>query len=201
MYKVYIENNVLVFAAPSETVPTAERFVPQPGERLTLTKLLQKVQNTKRLNIISSEIETVFGEFIGAQPFIEAAGGIVRDHRGWILMILRNGRWDLPKGKLEPGERIEECAVREVGEECSLETDMIRRGELLAHTYHGYRIASQWVLKRTSWYRMEYTGRTDPAPQTEEGIVSAEWVPQEKIAERLHNAYHTIRDVFSAAGY
>ena len=115
-------------------------------------------------------------------------------------MIFRNGRWDLPKGKLEPGERIEECAVREVSEECALPLQELRRDDKIADTYHCYRIGDRWVLKRTSWYRMRYAGAVAPRPQTAEGITRAEWVAREQIPARLSGAYYTIRDVFRAAG-
>ena len=51
---------------------------------------------------------------------IIAAGGVVFriEHEVVsILLIFRNGVWDLPKGKLEKGESIEMCASREVSEE------------------------------------------------------------------------------------
>lgn len=52
---------------------------------------------------------------------IEAGGGVIWRHgkRGIeVLVIHRPGRdWSLPKGKLDPGETIEQCALREVAEE------------------------------------------------------------------------------------
>lgn len=63
-----------------------------------------------------------------------SAGGLVLDARGpaaraaLIGRLDRRGRllWSLPKGHVEPGERIEETAVREVGEETGI------AGEVLA---------------------------------------------------------------------
>ena len=49
------------------------------------------------------------------QP-VTAAGGWVENSFGEVLWIHRLGQWDLPKGKLESGEAIDECAVREVEE-------------------------------------------------------------------------------------
>ena len=47
---------------------------------------------------------------------IKTAGGIViRDDK--ILFIYKNGRWDLPKGKLEKGNSSRETAVIEISEE------------------------------------------------------------------------------------
>ncbi|RYY61096.1 MAG: NUDIX domain-containing protein, partial [Chitinophagaceae bacterium] len=48
---------------------------------------------------------------------IPAGGGLVRTPDNEYLLIHRRGKWDLPKGKLDEGETIEECAIREVEEE------------------------------------------------------------------------------------
>ena len=156
--------------------------------------------STVKVTVISEKIESVFDGFRASMPLIEAGGGLVSDAGGRVLMIFRNGRWDLPKGKLEPGERIEECAVREVSEECALPLQELRRDDKIADTYHCYRIGDRWVLKRTSWYRMRYAGAVAPRPQTVEGITRAEWVAREQIPARLSGAYYTIRDVFREAG-
>ena len=49
---------------------------------------------------------------------VPAAGGLLTNDQGELLCIHRLGHWDLPKGKLEPGEILEEAAAREVQEEC-----------------------------------------------------------------------------------
>ena len=51
---------------------------------------------------------------------IPAAGGVViRNEK--ILFIFRNGKWDLPKGKIDNGETAKEAAIREVAEECGID--------------------------------------------------------------------------------
>jgi 8-oxo-dGTP pyrophosphatase MutT (NUDIX family) len=49
---------------------------------------------------------------------------VIRDfgHLGLKVLVLKNfdGTWDLPKGKLDPGESLERCAVREMMEESSI---------------------------------------------------------------------------------
>src|ERR1035438_8481442 len=56
---------------------------------------------------------------------VKAGGGVVENgskDKMEILMIYRRGKWDLPKGKLDAGEAIEECAIREVKEETGIKT-------------------------------------------------------------------------------
>ena len=185
MYKVYIENSAVLFAQQLPADPQGEVFRVAPGETPAITKFLQKLQFTKKLYVISENIERIFDEFRASLPFIEAAGGLVVDDAAKVLMIFRNGRWDLPKGKLEPGERIEE----------------LQRKEPITHTFHCYRIREQWVLKRTAWYHMRYVGGQRPQPQTVEGITRAEWIEPERVPELLSGTYYTIGDVFREAGY
>ncbi|MDD3107865.1 MAG: NUDIX domain-containing protein [Alistipes sp.] len=200
-YKVYIENRAIEFVSPEEASCEAECVQVAAQEVLHLTKLLQKLQFTKRIQVISTDIDRVFTEFQHALPFIEAGGGLVVNPSGEVLMIFRNDRWDLPKGKLEPGEAIEACAVREVSEECALPESELQRGAWITYTYHCYRIRGEWVLKRTCWYHMQYTGATQPQPQTIEGITRVEWIARDRVAELLRGTYYTICDVFHAAGY
>src|SRR6185369_12786928 len=57
---------------------------------------------------------------------VRAAGGVVsrRGERGEVEVLLvhrpHHGDWSFPKGKREPGETDEECALREVWEETGL---------------------------------------------------------------------------------
>ncbi len=199
MYRVYIEDNVIVFTPEASTGGNTLRLNVAPGEELTLTKLLQKVQFTKRLEVISTQIERVFDEFCRTLPLIEAGGGLVLDEKDRVLMIFRNGRWDLPKGKREKDEPIRQCAVREVGEECSVGDLTIERP--LTETYHAYRIDGHWVLKRTHWFLMHCPGAQRPAPQTIEGITEATWIPEAEVPAKVAGTYRTIRDVFAAWGH
>lgn len=112
------------------------------------------------------------------QP-INAAGGIVFKYSGdsevpQVLMILRNGVWDLPKGKAEEGETIEMCAVREVAEEVGSSLPAIVTD--LGTTYHEYREADTLMGKTTQWYSMIFTKEENLHPQYNEGIEKVEWV-------------------------
>ena len=67
---------------------------------------------------------------------IFASGGVIFNNEK-LLMIYRNGFWDLPKGKMEPNESESECAVREVKEECGL-SNRIKIVDFFQQSYHVY---------------------------------------------------------------
>ncbi|MCK7539117.1 MAG: NUDIX domain-containing protein [Marinilabiliales bacterium] len=79
------------------------------------------------LNIYSSDINNLWKVFTSWFTVIEAAGGLVGHPSGKYLFIMRYGRWDLPKGHIEKGETPEECALREVTEECNIRGHRHRR--------------------------------------------------------------------------
>ena len=104
---------------------------------------------------------------------------MVQNEQGEILSIFRLGHWDLPKGKLEEGESLEENAVREVEEETGIQN--IQLGAFLGHTYHTYTSKKgKRLLKDTAWYKM-YSQDQKLTPQTEEGIEQVTWMPLEKL--------------------
>ncbi len=121
---------------------------------------------------------------------ITAAGGVVVDTRDkdsdpQVLLIYRRGVWDLPKGKLEEGESIEECAIREVSEEVGLETAPTVVSPLI-QTYHEYERSNTRYGKTTHWYLMKLNSDNYKlVPQKEEGIEKVEWVPLERAKEKV----------------
>ena len=126
---------------------------------------------------------------------IQAAGGLVLNARQEMLMIFRRGKWDLPKGKLDPGESLEQCALREVEEETGLKN--VQSGGFLLTTYHTYHESGKFILKESHWYRMKVAGDAPLIPQKEEDISQAAWVEEKKVNEYLKNTFPSIVDVIS----
>jgi ADP-ribose pyrophosphatase YjhB (NUDIX family) len=125
--------------------------------------------------IYSSNLKKLFSDFCQFYKIIEAAGGLVFNTENKVLAILRDGIWDLPKGKVEKGESYEDAALREVEEECGLKK--IKLIKFLTKTYHTYfdPRKNRRVLKISHWYEMK--SKSDKLiPQAEEGIDQAVWI-------------------------
>jgi len=125
-----------------------------------------------------------------------AAGGVILNSKDEILMILRKGKWDLPKGKLDDGETLEQCSIREVEEETGLKHIIL--GDKLKTTYHTYRQFGKHILKESHWFKMTCNGDQKLNPQAEEGITEVKWIKKADIKNYTPNTYQTIIEVLSS---
>ena len=129
---------------------------------------------------------------------IIAAGGIVVNPKNEILWIFRRGYWDLPKGKLDPNETIEACAIREVMEETGVK-DLQLEGLVYTskHHYHDQYLNAA-VEKTTFWYKMTTVVMQEGIPQAEEDIEAIAWVNIDAQGPYLDKTYATIKEVIAA---
>jgi 8-oxo-dGTP pyrophosphatase MutT (NUDIX family) len=127
--------------------------------------------------------------------FIKAAGGVVENHEGKILMMKRLGCWDLPKGKAERGEKAEITALREVEEECNVS---VFAEDKLVTTWHTYSAKGKLTIKRTKWFTMRLISDVRMKPQTEEGIEELIWMDNAQVLEAEKQSYRSISHVLSA---
>lgn len=118
---------------------------------------------------------------------VTAAGGVlyeVGSSPKKVLLIKRNGFWDIPKGKLENGETIEECAVREVEEEVGAKDLSIEK--YLCDTYHTYQADGKKYGKTTHWYLMKCENSDfNFSPEVKEGITEVKWEELEQAKEMV----------------
>jgi 8-oxo-dGTP pyrophosphatase MutT (NUDIX family) len=127
-------------------------------------------------------------------PVCKAGGGLVYNKNGEVLFILRNGKWDLPKGGIEKEEVIEKTATREVEEETGVGKLVITRK--LQKTYHVFKRNGKYKLKVTHWFEMETDFKGIPVPQANEGIEKVAWLNPEQVKEALKNSYENIKLLF-----
>lgn len=188
MYKVFYSEKVLILS--ERPLPEMKSLKYSNEGQFEEALAILRNTNTRQCNIYYHNLEKLWNNFKTYFDYLEAAGGVVKNTEGQILFICRLGKWDLPKGKVEKGETIEDAAVREVEEECGI-GNLIRK-ELITTTYHIY-FQDNLKLKATYWYRMDYGGNQKLIPQNEEGITIAEWKTKEEIPEILTNTYENIR--------
>jgi len=129
---------------------------------------------------------------------IIAGGGVVVNENNQVLFIYRRKKWDLPKGKLDPGEDIKACAIREVMEETGIRDLTI--GNLIIVTTHSYEENGLNMQKETHWFEMKASTVDNPilTPQLEEDIEKIEWVSLENLEEYLSETYTSIQQVLNS---
>ena len=141
----------------------------------------------------NKDLEALKKAFFKNFTLIEAAGGIVQNSDKDILFILRLGKWDLPKGKMEKGEDPQGCAKREVTEETGIQHLTLKKKA--GETWHSYDEYGKHFLKRTYWYHMTCPANQQPKPQEAEHITEAKWVKTKDIKAPVKNTYPSIKDV------
>jgi len=198
MYKVFINNCPLFLAgidASVNEIPGTLLLRDDSGK--TLDDILQLAHEGgsffSQIYLLSEHPKKLFELLQSKCKLIDAAGGFVKNSRGELLMIFRNGKWDLPKGKLEKGETPEVAAVREVEEECGIGELTITK--TLAPTFHTYILKERIVLKKTFWFEMFCADKRELIPQIEEGITEVKWMSQKDVARAMENTFLSIKDV------
>jgi len=194
MYKVFIENRPIIFAQNDallkNTYCIASELLEKGEEDLAL--IVKSVPKKKNIVVLSDQIEEEFTRIFKDYDYIEAAGGIVKRKKKY-LFIKRNGFWDIPKGKLEKKESIEEGAIREIEEECGIIGPSIQ--ERICITYHTYRFKEKPTIKKTYWFALEYDGQKQVNGQLDEGITKVEWLKMDELKKVFKNTYPSILEV------
>jgi 8-oxo-dGTP pyrophosphatase MutT (NUDIX family) len=197
MYKVFFKDRTVYFRDDFSKVferNTGLFYKFNNLQELTeLVYVFNELTKIDKLFIFHDDILTLFEEFKACFNYIEAAGGVVIRPDGKFLVMKRDGIWDLPKGKLDPGESSEEAALREVHEETGL--GGLEIIQPILSTFHTYQMTKDMNLKKTKWYEMKYTGNTTPVPQAEENITEIVWVEPGRTDFIRKNTYPSVLDV------
>lgn len=206
MYKVFIKEHVLVLStqAPAQVRGFDTVHLMPYRNHHSLIQVVEDLmeredQKPRCVALFGVEEALLWKACTQIFEIVDAGGGLVKHSKtGDLLFIFRHKKWDLPKGKSEKGETMEETALREVQEECGLRE--LHLGPSLCTTYHVFGSPGARKIKRSFWYAME-TAQEELQPQTEEGISHIEWVPPEKVHKKLKKAYNSIYEVVQAYWY
>jgi 8-oxo-dGTP pyrophosphatase MutT (NUDIX family) len=199
MYHIFHGKHRLILANPQDEMKIDKPdFVISNSEEDPIKKVLTLAsENSRKTTIVLlgnpkellKKVQDVF-------HLITAAGGLVLNPKNELLFIKRLGKWDLPKGKLEPGEDIETCAIREVMEETGAKN--LTLSHALPDTFHTYYQNKQWIIKQTHWYRMNANQEQSFVPQIEEGIEEVKWMTISDINLNELDTYPAIQYIIDA---
>jgi 8-oxo-dGTP pyrophosphatase MutT (NUDIX family) len=198
---IYLNERPLLLCSDQEPIPahfSAAKVYANPDTE-KMESILRKLEDGKKelAIFVAPDVKQLFKKVSLHFTTLVAAGGLITNPAGEVLMMFRRSKWDLPKGKQDPGEDLETCALREVAEETGLHTVSLEHK--ITETYHYYPMKNKKVLKHTHWYRMQFTGTELTVPQIEEDIQDLQWIKPENVAKYLKFSYENIREVFRAA--
>ncbi|MFN8240850.1 MAG: NUDIX domain-containing protein [Bacteroidales bacterium] len=198
-YKVHFEDRFIQLSREPDRLQKYSLFhkFNDTNELYNLISGFQQDKTIQSINIYSPDINHLWKLFRIYFTLVEAAGGLVKHNSGKYLFIERRGKWDLPKGHIEEGEKPEECALREVSEECGINGHKIVK--TLTPSYHTYSWEGISYLKKTHWFLMSYEGEMICSPQIEEGILKAVWLYPDEISHIRDSAWLSLFDLINAS--
>ena len=199
MYKVFVENLPVIFTQNSENNPHS--LVMEASDVQDINAIVRRnasfITDSNPLLIRCIHLEDDLNHIFRDYQRVVAAGGMVqKDHE--VLLIRKNGFLDLPKGFVDQGEDLEDCAYREIAEECGIQGHSVMHK--LMETMHTYFYEDKPVLKVSHWFLFLYRGTKVTFPQYEEGITEAVWMSREDIDTNLTACYASIREVLQCFG-
>ncbi len=190
MYEIFVNDKPIVLTTVVEKEDGFKNYL---LSEVKIGKVIKALNSSKykKVHLIGKKEEKLLKKFLKKLPKVIAGGGKVYNEKGEILFIYRNDKWDLPKGKAEKKETIEETAIREVEEETGVEGLTITKP--LDTTYHIFKRNGKHKIKVTHWFEMttSYSGKLNP--EQSEGITKVEWLSPEKAKEALKNSYANVR--------
>ena len=196
MYKVFIDNKVIVFIHTNDLLKVNLKLKSKDVERIKdLKGLLENTGVNNPLYLTSKKPFEEFSRLFKDYKYIEAAGGIVQRKKSF-LVIKRKGFWDIPKGKIEKGEWSEVACVREISEECGIDGHQITRP--LVNTYHVMNWKGQKALKKTFWFMLRYDGSKKVLPALEEDITEVVWMNEDELLGIRSNTFGSINEVLDS---
>ena len=150
MYKVHFENRFIMISPEPDRLQKYSLF-----HKFYTTKELYKLiagfqadSSLHSVNVYGTNITHIWKMFRIYFTEVGAAGGLVRHTSGKYLFIEKKGMLDLPKGHMEPGEKPEACALREVSEDCGIMGQYIVK--TLNPSYHTHSWEGISYIKKTN---------------------------------------------------
>jgi 8-oxo-dGTP pyrophosphatase MutT (NUDIX family) len=187
MYKVFVNQDVIILTS---VVPFGKKINLYDLKKKSIDDIISLVKKHHKIYLFHKNSEKLISTFKKKIKVVKAGGGIVKNRNDETLFIYRRNKWDLPKGKMDKGETIDQTALREVKEETGVKNLSIIGFKM--NTYHIFKKEKNFRLKVTSWYNMlsNYEGKF--IPETKEGISKVVWKNNKKI-KKIKNTFPNIK--------
>jgi 8-oxo-dGTP pyrophosphatase MutT (NUDIX family) len=190
MYTVYVGNKPIILTSEVQPETDFKSFLLKSVSIGKVIKTLNKT-DLKAVHLVHKNPEKLLKHFLKLLPVVVAGGGKVYNKKNEVLFIYRNDKWDLPKGKAERKESIEETAIREVEEETGVKGLAITKS--LPTTYHIFKRNGKHRIKVTYWFEMKTNFEGELLPQENEGITKVLWLDRNASKKALENSYANIK--------
>ena len=190
MYKIFVSDKPIILTTEIEKETNFKNYLLKTVKLGSVIRTLNRT-SLQEARLIHKNKNKILKKFLKKLPNVIAGGGKVYNDNGDILFIFRNGKWDLPKGKAEGKETIDQTAIREVEEETGVKG--LKISKPLEMTYHIFKRNGRYRIKITYWFEMKtsYTGKL--TAQEKEGITKVAWLNSEQTQEALKNSYANIK--------
>jgi ADP-ribose pyrophosphatase YjhB (NUDIX family) len=190
MYKVFVGDKPIILTT---IVSEETNFKNYLLDTVNIGKVIKELNSTslEEVRLIHKNPDKLLKKFLKILPNVVAGGGKVINEKGETLFIYRNKKWDLPKGKAEAKESIEETSIREVEEETGVKGLEIVKP--LDTTYHIFKRNGKHKIKVTYWFEMKTTYSGKLEPEEKEGITKVEWLNETQRQEAMTNSYANIK--------
>ena len=190
MYTIFVGDKPIILTTKVEKETDFKLYL---LKSVNIGKVIKTLVNTdlKGVHLVHKKEDKLLKKFLKLLPNVIAGGGKAFNSKNEILFIYRNNKWDLPKGKTEGKESIEDTALREVEEETGVKGLKIVKP--LPTTYHIFKRNGKHRIKVTYWFEMKTDFDGKLQPQENEGITKVEWLDAEASQKALENSYANIR--------
>ncbi|MCT4630250.1 NUDIX domain-containing protein [Winogradskyella sp.] len=190
MYTIYVGDKPIILTTKVEKETYFKTYL---LKTVNIGKVIKKLNTTdlQGVHLVHAKPEKLLKLFLKLLPNVIAGGGKAYNAKSEVLFIYRNNKWDLPKGKIEHKESIEETAIREVEEETGVEGLKITKA--LPTTYHIFKRNGKHKIKITYWFEMKTNFEGQLFPQENEGITEVKWLDDKASQKALENSYANIR--------
>lgn len=197
-YEIYINESRLRIGRHGQNIHTDELVLHFHGKQRIFFQIIDTMEKAiaskQDIFLVAREPYNAFDLFKSLFKIDRAAGGVIRNEKDELFFMFRRGVWDLPKGKMDPGETESQTAIREIREEVGM--SFLKKLDLVDHTWHCFKTKrGKRILKKTAWFAFDIHKKETIQLQAEEDIEAYHWIAPELFLKSDLPTYRSIRAI------